>query len=56
MSKSRMMRWAGHEEQIGRRGIHIGCCWESQNEKEPPGRPRRRWVVNIKMNLRKNVI
>jgi hypothetical protein len=36
----------------GRRGMHIGYWWESQREKRPLGRPRRRWVDNIKMDLR----
>jgi hypothetical protein len=35
--KSRRMRWAGHGAQMG--------------EKRPLGRPRRRWVDNIKMEL-----
>jgi hypothetical protein len=29
--------------------MHIGYWWESQ---KPQGRPRRRWVDNIKMDLR----
>jgi hypothetical protein len=33
---------------MGGRGMHIGYWWESQKE----GRPRRRWVDNIKMDLR----
>jgi hypothetical protein len=36
----------------GRRGMHIGHWWESQQKKKPLGRPRRRWVDNIKMDLR----
>jgi hypothetical protein len=44
--KSRRMRWAGHVA----RGMHIGYWWESQ--KRPLGRPGRRWVDNIKMDLR----
>jgi hypothetical protein len=31
--------------------VHIGYWWESQKER-PLGRPRRRWVDNIKMDLR----
>jgi hypothetical protein len=31
--------------------MHIGYWWESQIER-PLGRPRRRWVDNIKMDLR----
>jgi hypothetical protein len=29
-----------------------GCGWESRR-KRPPGKPRRRWEDNIKMDLRK---
>jgi hypothetical protein len=32
--------------------MHIGYWWESKKEKRPLGRPRRRWVDNIKMDLR----
>jgi hypothetical protein len=32
--------------------MHIGCWWESQKVKRPLGRPRRRWVGNITMDLR----
>jgi hypothetical protein len=32
--------------------MHTGYRWESQKEREPLGRPRRRWVDNIKMALR----
>jgi hypothetical protein len=52
MIKSRSIRWAWH---VARR-------WEKRNEyrilvgkpegKRPLGRPRRRWVDNIKMDLR----
>jgi hypothetical protein len=46
--KSRRMRWAGHAERMGERRnankILVG--------KRPLGRPRRRWVDNIKMDLR----
>jgi hypothetical protein len=50
MIKSRRMRWAGHVARM-RRGMHIGYWRESQ--RRPLGRPRRRWVNNIKMDLRK---
>jgi hypothetical protein len=36
------VRWGG--------GVHTGLWWE--NEKRPLGRLRRRWKVNIKINLR----
>jgi hypothetical protein len=29
--------------------MHVGYWWENQG-KRPPGRPRRRWVENIKMD------
>jgi hypothetical protein len=32
---------------MGGRGMHVGYWWESQK-----GRPRPRWVDNIKMDLR----
>jgi hypothetical protein len=30
----------------------MGYWWENQKEKRPLGRQRRRWVDNIKMDLR----
>jgi hypothetical protein len=44
MIKSRKMRCAGHVARMERRGMPEG--------KRPLGRPKRRWVDNIKMNLR----
>jgi hypothetical protein len=35
----------------GRRGMCIGYWYKSQREKRPGGRPRRRWIDNIKMDL-----
>jgi hypothetical protein len=32
MLKSRKMRWAGHVILMGRRGMHLGYWWESQEE------------------------
>jgi hypothetical protein len=52
MIKSRMMRWAGHvarmEEKRNAYRILIG----KPEGKRPIGRPRRRWVDNIKIDLR----
>jgi hypothetical protein len=45
------MRWARYVARRDRRGIHVGYWWESQKEK-PIGRPRRRWVDNIKMDVK----
>jgi hypothetical protein len=46
--KSRRMRWSGHVARIGRRGTSIDYWPEG---KRPLGRPRRRWVDNIRMDL-----
>jgi hypothetical protein len=45
MMKSRRMRCARHVARMERRGIHI-------EGKKPLGKPRRRWVDNIKIDLR----
>jgi hypothetical protein len=50
MIMSRRMRWAGHETQWERRGMHIGYRCQRQG-KRPLGRPRCRWVDNIKIDL-----
>ena len=34
-----------------RRGACIGSWWGKQEGKSPLGRPRRRWVDNIRMDL-----
>jgi hypothetical protein len=52
MINSRRMRWAGHVTRMGRRGIHMGFWWESQEGRRPLRRPRRRWGGNIKVDLR----
>jgi len=50
--KSRRMRWAGHvarmDEERGVYRILVG----KPDGKRPLGRPRRRWVDNIRMDLR----
>jgi hypothetical protein len=33
--------------------MHVAYWWGRLEEKRPLGRPRRRWVDNIKMDLRK---
>jgi hypothetical protein len=40
-----------HVEMLTGQGMHIGYWWESQKER-PLGRARRRWVDNIKMDLK----
>jgi len=49
--KSRRMRWAGHVARMGEERGCIGCCWGKPEGKRPLGRPRRRWVDNIRMDL-----
>jgi hypothetical protein len=49
--KSRRMRWAGH---VARMGEERGVYWVfvgKQEGKRPLGRPRRKWVDNIRMYL-----
>jgi len=48
--KSRRMRLAGHVARIGEERKCIGSWGESEG-KGPLGRPRRRWVDNIRMDL-----
>jgi hypothetical protein len=49
--KSRRMRWAGHDARMGEKRVLVG----RPDGKRPLGRPRRRWVDNIKMGLREIV-
>jgi hypothetical protein len=45
------MRWAGHVARIEeKRKVYRLFAGESEG-KRPPGRPRRRWIDNIKMDL-----
>jgi len=49
--KSRRMRWAGHVARMGEeRGAYRILVGKPEG-KRPLGRPRRRWVDNIRMNL-----
>jgi hypothetical protein len=34
MIKLRRVRWEGRLARMGRRGMHIGCWWESQKERD----------------------
>jgi hypothetical protein len=52
MIKSRRMRWAGHVTQMGERRNAYRILVGRSEGKRPLGRPRRRWVDNITMNLR----
>jgi hypothetical protein len=52
MIKSRRMRWAGHVARMGeKRNAYRILLWKPEG-KRPLGRPRRRWVDNIKMDPR----
>ena len=49
--KSRRMRWAGHVASMGEeRGVYRVLVGKPEG-KRPLGRPRRRWVDNIRMDL-----
>jgi hypothetical protein len=50
--KSRRMRWVGHAARMGERRNAYRILVEKPEGKRPLGRPRRRWVDNIKMDLR----
>jgi hypothetical protein len=51
MTKSRRMRWAGHVAQMGKKRNAYRILVGKPNGKRPLGRPRHRWVDNIKMDL-----
>jgi hypothetical protein len=47
--KSRRMRWAGHVARMGeKRNVYRLLVGKPEG---PLGRPRRRWIDNIKMDL-----
>ena len=49
--KSRTMRWAGHVARMGQeKGAYRDLVGKPEG-KRPLGRPRRRWVDNIRMDL-----
>jgi hypothetical protein len=52
MIKSRRMRWAGHVARMGEKRNTYRILVGMLEGKRPLGRPRRRWVDNIKMDLR----
>ena len=49
--KSRRMRWVGHVAYMGERRDVYRVLVGKPEGKRPPGRPRRRWEDNIKMDL-----
>jgi hypothetical protein len=51
MIKSRKMRWAGHVALMGEKRNAYRLLAGKPEGKRPLGRPRRRWVGNIRMDL-----
>jgi hypothetical protein len=47
---SRRMRWAGHVARMEKRNVYRLLVGKTEG-KRPLGRPRRRWMDNIKMDL-----
>jgi hypothetical protein len=45
------MRWAGHAARIGEKRDAYRILVGKPEEKTPLGRPRRRWVDNVKLDL-----
>jgi hypothetical protein len=52
MIKSRRMRWAGHVARMGATRNAYRILVGKPQGKRPLRRPRRRWVHNIKIDLR----
>jgi hypothetical protein len=52
MMVSRRMRWAGHVARMGAKRYERWILVGMPEGKRPLGRPRRRWVDNIKLDLR----
>jgi hypothetical protein len=52
MIKSRRMRWAGHVTRTGEKRNAYSILVGKPEGRRPLGRPRCRWVDNIKMDLR----
>jgi hypothetical protein len=49
--KSRRMRWSGHVSRMGEKRNVYRLLVGKPERKRPLGRPRRRWIDNIKMDL-----
>jgi len=49
--KSRRMRWAGHVARMGEERVAYKILVGKPEGKRPLGRPRPRWVDNIRMDL-----
>jgi hypothetical protein len=55
MTKSRRMRWTGHVVRMREKRNTYRILVGKPEGKRPLGRPRRRWLNSIKMDLRKIV-
>jgi hypothetical protein len=51
MIKSRRIRWTGHVVRMGEKRNAYSILVRKPEGKRPLGRPRRRWVDNIRLNL-----
>jgi hypothetical protein len=49
--KARRMRWAGHVARTGQKRNAYRLLVGMPEGRRPPGRPRRRWLDNIRMDL-----
>jgi hypothetical protein len=49
--KSRRMRWVGHVARMGKKRNAYRLLVGKPEGKRPQGRPRRRWVGNIRMDV-----
>jgi hypothetical protein len=54
MIKSRRMRWSGHVARMAKKKNAYWTLVGKPEGKRPLGRPKHRWVDNIKMNLRED--
>jgi hypothetical protein len=52
MIKSRRMRWAGHVARMGERRTAYRILVGNPEGKRPLGRRKRRWMDNVKIDLR----
>jgi hypothetical protein len=52
MIKSRRVRWAAHVARTWKKRKAYSILVEKSEGKKPLGRPRLRWVDNIKIDLR----
>jgi hypothetical protein len=55
MIKSRRMRWAGNVARMGGKRNAYRILVGKPEGKKPLGRPKRRWVDNIKLDLREKM-